>query len=124
MNTITRNNRNFTLAAVAAACLAAVTVGAHADEAVDGVPTRTIHYSDLNLSTTAGAAVLYRRIRQAAEQVCGYEGTQSVVQQAPAKACVNRAVLASVRSVNIPMLTSEYNTRAGVAQPITLATAR
>ena len=34
MKTIARNNRNFTLAAVAAVCLAAVTVGAHADEVV------------------------------------------------------------------------------------------
>ena len=40
-----------------------------------------------------------------------------------AKACVDRAIFASVRSVNNPKLTSEYNTRVGAAQPISLACA-
>jgi UrcA family protein len=124
MNTITRNNRNFTLAAVAAMCLAAVTVGAHADEAVNVVAARTVHYADLNLNTQAGAAVLYRRIRNAAEQLCGDVGSRQLAQAAAAKACVERAIVASVRSVNNPKLTSEYNTRVGAAQPINLATAR
>ena len=61
MNAITRNTKNFTMAAVAAVCFASVTI-AHADEAA-----RTVRYSDLNLNTQAGAAVLYKRIRFAAE---------------------------------------------------------
>jgi UrcA family protein len=121
MKTIARNNRNFTLAAVAAVCLAAVAVGAHADEAVNGVPARTVHYADLNLSTQAGAAILYNRIRNAAEQVCGDVGSRELARAMAAKACVNRAIFASVQSVNNPKLTREYNTRVGAAQPISVA---
>lgn len=122
MNTITRNN--FTWAAVAAVCLAAVNVGAHADEAVNVVAARTVHYADLNLDTRAGAAVLYARIRNAAQLVCGDVGSRQLAQAAAAKACVDRAIVASVRSVNNPALTSEYNARVGAAQPLNLATAR
>jgi UrcA family protein len=121
MKTIARNNRNFTLAAVAAVCLAAVAVGAHADEAVNGVPARTVHYADLNLSTQTGAAILYNRIRNAAEQICGDVGSRELARAMAAKACVNRAIFASVQSVNNPKLTREHNTRVGAAQPISVA---
>ena len=118
MNAITRNTKNFTMAAVAAVCLASVTI-AHADEAA-----RTVRYSDLNLNTQAGAAVLYKRIRNAAEAVCGDVGPRPLAQAVAVKACVDRAIFAGVRSVNAPMLSSEYNAHAGVAQPINVAALR
>jgi|SRR5580692_1137504 UrcA family protein len=124
MKTIAQNHRNFTLAAVAAVCLAAVAAGAHADEAAVAVPTRTVHYADLNLNTQAGAAVLYKRIRNAAEQVCGDVGSRDLAQAAAARACVDRAIFASVHTVNNPQLTSEYNARSGAAQPINVASVR
>ena len=119
MNAITRNTKSFTMAAIAAVCLASVTIIAHADEAA-----RTVRYSDLNLNTQAGAAVLYKRIRNAAEEVCGDVGSRQLAEAAAAKACVDRAIVTSVRSVNAPRLTREYNTHAGVAQPINVATLR
>jgi UrcA family protein len=124
MKTIARNHRNFTLAAVAAVCLAAVTAGAHADEAANAAAARTVRYAAINLNTQAGAAVLYNRIRNAAEQVCGDVGVRGLAEAAAAKACVDRAIFASVRSVNNPTLTTEYNTRIGAAQPITMASVR
>ena len=124
MKTIAQNPRNFTLAAVAAVCLAAVTAGAHAEEAVNAGPARTVHYAALDLNTQAGAAVLYKRIRNAAEQVCGDVGARGLAEAAAAKACVDRAIFASVRTVNNPSLTSEYNTRVGAAHPISLASVR
>jgi UrcA family protein len=124
MKTITRNSKNF-LAAVAAVCLASVAVVAHADEAANGVPARTVHYSDLDINTPAGAAVLYARIRNAAQQVCGDVDSRQLAVAAAAKACVNRAVYSSVRSVNSPKLTSVYNSHAGATrQPINLAVDR
>jgi UrcA family protein len=115
MNAITRNTKNFTMAAVAAVCFAAVTI-AHAGEAA-----RTVRYSDLNLNTRAGAAVLYKRIRVAAEDVCGdVHSWQPVVAKAT-KACVDRAIFTGVRSVNAPMLTSEYDAHAGVVRPMNVA---
>jgi UrcA family protein len=118
MNAITRNTKNFTMAAVAAVCFASVTI-AHADEAA-----RTVRYSDLNLSTQAGAAVLYKRIRFAAEDVCGDVHSWQLAEAKAAKACVDRAIFTGVRSVNAPMLTSEYNAHAGVAQPMNVAALR
>jgi UrcA family protein len=112
------------LAAVAAVCLAAVAAGAHADEAANGVAARTVHYAAINLNTQAGAAVLYKRIRNAAEQVCGDGGARGLAEAAAAKACVDRAIFASVRTVNNPQLTSEYNVRVGAVQPIDLASLR
>ena len=122
MKTITRNSKNF-LAAVAAVCLASAAVVAHADEAANGVPARTVHYSDLDINTPA-AAVLYVRIRNAAQQVCGDVDSRQLAVAAAAKACVGRAVYSSVRTVNSPKLTSVYNSHVGAAQTIKLAVDR
>jgi UrcA family protein len=117
MKTITRNSKNF-LAAVAAVCLASVTIVAHADEAANGVPARTVHYSDLDINTRAGATVLYARIRNAAQQVCGDVDSRQLAVSAAVKACVNRAISTSVRSVNSPKLTSVYNSHFGATQQL------
>jgi UrcA family protein len=117
MKTITPNSKNF-LAAVAAVCLASVTIVAHADEAANGVPARTVHYSDLDINTRAGATVLYARIRNAANQVCGDVDSRQLVVSAAAKACVKRAIYTSVRSVNSPKLTSVYNSQVGATQQL------
>ena len=117
MKTITlKTNTHIALAAVAAVCLASVTIAAHADQAANDVPARTVHYSDLNLNTQAGAAILYKRIRHAAEQVCGDVGSRQWEQAAAARACLHRAIFSSVQSVNNPKLTAVYTTRLGGAQ--------
>lgn len=125
MNAITRNSKHFTMAAVAAVCLATVAVGAHAGEAANGAAARTVRYSDLNLNTQAGAAVLYKRIRSAAEQVCGDVDVRRLDEVAAGKACVDRAISSSVHSVNNPLLTRVYSTHVGPAQtPINVASLR
>jgi UrcA family protein len=84
--------------AVAAAMLVGVAQGAEA-------PTKTVRYEDVNLNTDAGVQVLYKRIRGAANQVCGdYEMRDPAVAQAH-KACVDRAVADAVTTVNNQMLT-------------------
>ena len=109
------NTKQFVFAAVAAVSLASVTVAAHANPAVDA-PTRTVHYSDLNLNTQAGVATLYNRIRNAAQLVCGNVDPRRLDEAASAKACIDKAVFSSVTAVNNPMLTSEYNARVSGAQ--------
>jgi UrcA family protein len=114
------NTSNYTkqiaMAGVAAICVASATMGAHAGEASVNAPTRTVHYADLNLNTPAGISVLYKRIRSAAEQVCGDVASRRLEEAAAAKACVAHAVSASVHSVNNVELTNEYNAHIGVAQ--------
>jgi UrcA family protein len=116
------NTSNYTkqiaMASVAAICVASATMGAHADEASVNAPTRTVHYSDLNLNTPAGISVLYKRIRNAAEQVCGDVTSRRLEEAAAAKACVGQAVSASVHSVNNVKLTNEYNADIRVAQKL------
>ena len=114
MNTITtRTAKHLTAASVAALCLASLCAAARADDTAAVVPSRTIHYSDLDLGTPAGASLLYNRIRRAAERVCGEVDSRELARAAAAKACVDRAIAASVRSVNNPRLTSVYDARTG-----------
>ena len=114
MKTHTLNNtKHIALAAVVAFGLSTVAFGAHAGETND-VPTRTVRYADLDLNTQKGATVLYNRIRQAAEEVCGYEGLRPIAIAAPVKACVDRAVASSVHAMNNARLTGVYDSRNGV----------
>jgi UrcA family protein len=113
MNTNThRSTKTVTLAA--AICFAAAAFGAHAGEMVNDV--QTVKYADLNLNTQAGVAVLYKRIRNAAEQVCGDVGARELAQAAAAKACVDQAIVATVHAVNNPMLTAENGGHVGAPQ--------
>ena len=116
MKTFKMNNaKHFLFAAVAAVSLGSVAIAAHADPAVNA-PTRTVHYSDLNLNTQAGVATLYSRIRNAAQLVCGNVDPRRLDEAASAKACIDTAVFSSVTAVNNPLLTSEYNARVNGAQ--------
>jgi UrcA family protein len=119
MKTIT--NHRHMLAAIAAVCLTAGALAAHAGEAVYDAPARTVRYGDLNLNTQDGAARLYGRIHTAAEQVCGDVDDRQLARAAAAKACVNRAVRAGVRAVNNPVLTREYNAHVGIENAIEVA---
>jgi UrcA family protein len=113
---ISNYTKQIAMASAAAICVASVTMGAHADEASVTAPAHTVHYSDLNLNTPAGISVLYKRIRNAAEQVCGDVNSRRLGEAAAAKACVDHAVYVSVHSVNNVKLIKEYNTHIGVAQ--------
>jgi UrcA family protein len=116
MNTVTTlNSRIFVAAAVAAVCFAAAP-GAYADGTLADVPAIKVSYSDLSLGTQAGAAVLYKRIRHAAEQICGDTDSRRLEEVIAAKACIDRAVSSSVKAVRSPMLTSEYNAHIGAGQ--------
>jgi UrcA family protein len=121
---ISNYTKQIAMAGVAAICVSSA-MGAHADQASVNAPTRTVHYSDLDLNTPAGASVLYKRIRNAAEQVCGDVNSRRLKEAAVAKACVSHAVYVSVHSVNNVRLTNEYNAHIGVAkQSINLASVR
>jgi UrcA family protein len=65
----------------------------------------------LNLNTSEGVAVLYRRIKSAAIEVCGPPDPWDRAQRR--EACINSALSRGVGQVNSPMLTSLYNAKAG-----------
>lgn len=74
-------------------------------------PTMTVRYSDLNVSQSHGAAVLYERIRTAAQMVClPSEGAISSFSgpTAGSRACVQRAISMAVISVDRPALSAVF----------------
>jgi UrcA family protein len=108
------NNRNLVFAAVAAVSLVSVAQFAQADSA-DSRSALTVHYSDLNMNTEAGVAVLYNRIRHAAQQVCGEVDPRRLDEVAAAQACVNHAIAASVAAVGNTQLDQEFMARVHAA---------
>jgi UrcA family protein len=82
--------------------------GSNAPTARD-VDQTTVHFGDLNIDQTAGAAVLHWRIRHAAERVCGeprLTGSHQV--SAIWRRCVAQAVDRAVAAVDRPTLTAYH----------------
>jgi UrcA family protein len=78
-----------------------------ADDIVIGV--KKVSYGDLNLDTEAGAKMLYRRLRQAAGEVCtSFENTDAVL-RASWSACYQNAMNSAVAFVNKPRVTVLHN---------------
>ena len=100
MNTRNTNHRSFRPFA-----LALVLGLAGAAQALASEPSIKVSYSDLDLSTPAGAQTLYHRISGAARTVCGFEGADLIEQQVW-KACYRGAVADAVAKVNSPLLTA------------------
>ena len=95
-------------AASAAAVLLAsvfVTPSAFASDQYGQVRTQDIKFEDLNLATTAGVDVLYKRIHSAAQRVCAQPQPQLGAAVAVAK-CNKEAVARAVKEINLPALTA------------------
>jgi UrcA family protein len=77
-----------------------------AGEDVGGI---TVRFGDLNLEQPRGVSVLYRRLRNAAEHVCGEpERPGSGFTSPDWRACVAQAVERAVVTVDRPALTAYY----------------
>lgn len=71
--------------------------------------TQLVRFADLNLGSEAGLQALYRRLENAADNVCGPEsvlGSRAV--SAEWRACVASAVRAAVLSIDRPNVTAYY----------------
>jgi UrcA family protein len=79
-----------------------------------------VKYGDLNVSSTAGATVLYNRIRTAAEQVCRPLDNRDFAFKRLKEACIHNAIADAVTKVNQPALFSVYSAKNGVSKPIML----
>ena len=124
MKTFTLRNKVVFVAAVAVVALTSYVGLARASD-LDERPALTVHYSDLNLDTQAGAAALYQRIRHAAEQVCGKVDSRRLDQIVAAQDCMSKGIASSVSAVGNAQLTREYVARVGKApKQIVMAAAR
>jgi UrcA family protein len=97
----------------------------NAARADEPVATQRVSFKDLNLNTPEGAAVLYGRIKRAANEVCGHWEIVDLSQIHAVQTCISGAVSRAVAQVNSPMLTSLYNEKTAKAdKKITLAQSR
>jgi UrcA family protein len=86
-----------------ASALAITVAGLVATNAsADIVRKVTVNFAELNIDKPAGAKKLYKRLRYAAESVCG--GRQTVRQYRSAKRCYDEALAQAVIDVNKPLL--------------------
>jgi UrcA family protein len=81
--------------------------------AADGVGqlSKIVSYRDLNLDTTAGAKVLYARIRSAAFEVCAPFDGGELARKVRWHSCYDHAVESAVAQVDKPSLTALHSER-------------
>jgi UrcA family protein len=75
-------------------------------------PQVVVHFADLDLSRSQGAAVLYHRLRAAAETVCAPIDDRDLGSYVRFKECVQSALSTAVAEVDRPALTEYYSARA------------
>jgi UrcA family protein len=63
------------------------------------VPSVVVKYSEQSLATDEGVYTLYRRIKDAAKQVCPAEETRDLNRQSHIKECRNQAVARAIRQI-------------------------
>jgi UrcA family protein len=103
MNTTIRTRIYTTISCVmgTAALCTALSTSVEAEDA----PSKTVRFSDLDITKSDGAKVLYRRIRAAAQDVCGLSGGTDPILRMALNGCIEKAVDKAVKDVNAPMLT-------------------
>lgn len=70
-----------------------------------------VHFADLDLSRSEGAAVLYQRLKSAAETVCAPLDDRNVARHMRFKSCVQTAISTAVAKVDQPALTAYYEAK-------------
>ena len=82
---------------------------AHADAPPD-VHFIKVHFADLDLTRSEGAAVLYQRLAGAAKTVCTSLEGRDLASQMRFKSCMKTAIGSAVAKVDRPVLTKYYKT--------------
>jgi UrcA family protein len=105
MNTSPHTGVTATLClAFGAAALSSLFAATASGGALEPLPTRTVKYADLNLSSPAGVQALYGRIMSAARQVCQLDTHTDLQLLGKEQACMKQAIDDAVRKVNSPAL--------------------
>lgn len=121
MNTESRSAHLIARSSLAALAVAITFTGismvpvlARANNASDGPPQQTVHFSDLDLSSKKDIDVLYRRIERAADAVCGSVSAQPAIERARiTRACRDHAISQAVVKIHNPLLNGVYVARTG-----------
>jgi UrcA family protein len=92
-------------------------------DALVNVKSETVRYEDLRLTSPVGVAVLYGRIRAAAEHACASLDSLDLSAKARYRACLDGALAKAVADVDHPGLTQYYDYKRGLpaaAPPVTV----
>ncbi|HTJ64152.1 MAG TPA: UrcA family protein [Alphaproteobacteria bacterium] len=84
----------------ALAILAAATLAAPAFAGESDVPTKVVHFRDLDLATTEGEAALTRRIAKAADDVCWRADGPTLTDHERYAACRSTAIASAQPKLN------------------------
>jgi len=76
-------------------------------------PSLTVQFADLDISGTAGARVLYRRLQHAAETVCAPLDDRNLALHLRFNQCVQTAINTAVAKVDRPALTAYHEAHTG-----------
>ena len=87
---------------------------AYAANRVGEVPTKTVSFRDLDLSTTQGAQALYDRITGAAREVCVGVDLEAY------DACRANAIEGAVKDVGNPLLSAAHRSAADRVEELAL----
>jgi UrcA family protein len=84
------------------------------------VKGEVVNYEDVRLISAVGAAVLYGRLRAAAQKACGVPpDNRQLAMDSKYRACVDDAVSKAVAQVNEPMLTQYFESKRAVSAKTT-----
>jgi UrcA family protein len=90
------------LAALAAVLTTNLALASPVDDQNQGV---TVRYSGLDLSSPQGALELYKRIRYAAREACGFSEPRELARLEHFQECVDHAITQAVEKVKSPRVT-------------------
>ena len=97
-----RHRNLFVSLTAAATIIIAAPASAAAPSQIDDVSVK-VSYSDLNIQSKAGARVLYVRLKQASEEVCGIQShiiNGSLARTMKARQCFRETLDASVEKID------------------------
>jgi UrcA family protein len=86
-------------------------------------PQIKVKFADLDVSTSQGAAALYRRIHSAAIEVCSRMYVEQQAYRWHKDSCLHKVIGDAVIKVNRPALTAVFASKYGVSPPVVLAAA-
>ena len=88
--------------------------------AADATNSETVKFSDLNVSSPAGAAALYHRIHSAAARLCDFPNSNelSMEMRGLQRQCVAKAEAHAVQQLNIDALSAYYDKKTGRSTPM------
>lgn len=114
------------IAALGAAALVLFSATAGATTAAS-VPSRHVHFADLDLANKQDTQRLYTRLRLAAREVCSdFALRKSTVMRDRYRECVNEALTGAIETIGNPALTALHVSKSDMklAQRTTATTAR